>query len=68
MRRKHVIEYLKIAGYHDDRARLTTLYVENRIGLSVALEAFNQGAQMKKNGVPCSCSECKTAGEKKVIQ
>jgi hypothetical protein len=61
MTRIQATTYLRIAGYHDDRAAFTRLYVENRISLPAAKEAYRSGQQAKKVGVRCDCNDCKGA-------
>lgn len=61
MTRAQALEYLRLAGYHDDKAEFTRLYVENRIAYPKALEAFRAGARQRAAGVPCSCRTCKEA-------
>lgn len=58
MSRQHALQYLKVAGYHNDNAAFVRLYVENRISVSNARMAFAQGMQAKANGVKCSCRDC----------
>lgn len=58
MTRALVLAYMRIAGYHDDRATFTRLYIENRIGRARANEAFRAGQAAKLRGVPCTCTTC----------
>lgn len=58
MSRKHVLTWLKVAGYHNDQASFVRLYVENRVSVSVARQAFSDGARAKQAGVKCSCRDC----------
>lgn len=50
---------LRTAGYHNDSAGYTRLTIENRISREKARAEWNRGAEMKKAGVPCTCSSCK---------
>jgi hypothetical protein len=58
MNRATRLELMKVAGYHDDRAGFTRLFVEGRVSMMVANERFRTGAKMKSNGVKCSCIDC----------
>lgn len=59
VKRADAVHHLRYAGYHNDSASWTRLYIENRIGYAKAKEAWREGQQMKTNGVPCTCSECR---------
>lgn len=59
MKRKDAINALIFAGAHDDRAAFTRIYIENKIGLAAAKDAFATGKRLKASGMPCGCSECK---------
>lgn len=61
MKREHVLTYLRVAGYHDDRAAFTRLYVENRIGYKAAQDAYRAGRAARDAGVRCDCHDCKHA-------
>lgn len=61
--RKHALTYMQIAGYHNDKARFTRLYIEQRVSLSSAREAFAKGQQLKAGGMPCTCYECQKAAQ-----
>jgi hypothetical protein len=50
---------LRVAGYHEDRATFTRLYIENRISKKNADEAYRSGRQAKAAGVRCDCHDCK---------
>jgi hypothetical protein len=56
--RAQALDYIRIAGYHGDKARFTTLYVENRIAYAKATAAFRAGAQQRAAGMRCSCTDC----------
>jgi hypothetical protein len=59
MTRKQALNAIQFAGYHEDRATGTRLYVENRVSITAYNEAFNKGRRAKAAGVPCNCMECK---------
>jgi hypothetical protein len=59
MNRADTLRHLQFAGYHDDRAAFTRLYLENRISLPSANEAFRLGRSALAAGVPCGCSTCR---------
>lgn len=61
MKREHALAYLRIAGYHGDRAAFVRLYVENKISRAKAEEAFRLGQTMRADGARCDCHECKMA-------
>jgi hypothetical protein len=54
MKREHAIAYLRIAGYDNDRAAWTRLYVENRVSYAAAKKAWEEGVLMRQAGVPRS--------------
>lgn len=58
-RRTVMLTKLRVAGFHDDRATFTRVYVEERISLAVAREQFAIGRQQRAAGVRCDCYECK---------
>lgn len=58
MTRAHALAYMKVAGYHDDSARFTRLYAENRVSMPAARAAYRAGAEARAKGVPCSCADC----------
>lgn len=58
MKREYLLAYLRVAGYHEDRATFTRLYIENRISRPAAEDAFRAGRQAKVRGVRCDCHEC----------
>lgn len=64
MKRAHAIDYLRIAGYHADRAAFTRLYVENRVSYSAATEAYRAGQKARDAGVRCTCRDCNPNGER----
>ncbi len=59
MKREVLTTLIRVAGYHDDRATFTRLYIENRISKPKADEAYRSGRQAKAAGVRCDCHECK---------
>ena len=46
MTRKEAISAMEAAGAADDRQAFTRLYVENKISLAVANEAWRRGARL----------------------
>ncbi len=58
VKRSIAIALIRTAGYHNDSATFTRLYVENRISLKVAKRAFAEGRKLKAGGVGCTCLEC----------
>lgn len=58
MKRKDAISSLVSAGYHNDSATWSRVYIENRISYAVAKKAWGDGASAKKRGARCSCFEC----------
>jgi hypothetical protein len=60
--RKDRLVLMRVAGYHNDIARFTRLFVEGRISLEKANEEYRRGIAMKKGGVPCTCIDCQKAG------
>jgi hypothetical protein len=59
MKREVLTTLIRTAGYHEDRASFTRLYVENRISKQAADEAYRSGRQARAAGVRCDCHECK---------
>jgi hypothetical protein len=64
MKRKDALIYIKVAGYHGDNAALTRLYIENRISLKSAYEAYEKGIRAKQAGISCSCISCRKEYQK----
>jgi hypothetical protein len=58
VKRKDVLAAIRIAGYHGDKERGLSLYIENRVSLHVYRREFNNGAEMRENGAPCACFRC----------
>jgi len=58
MKRKDVLNAIRVAGYHGDRERGILLYLKNWISLPVYGREFDAGVAMRHNGVPCDCPEC----------
>lgn len=61
MKRKDALEWMRIAGYHNDKAAFTRLLIENRVGKAAADAAFFTGRAQREAGVKCGCHECKAA-------
>ena len=58
MNRKNALDYMRIAGYHDDKAAFYRLYVEHRISKAAADEAWSAGVKQKNDGATCNCYRC----------
>lgn len=56
--RKQALEFIKVAGYHNDKADFVRFYCEHRISYQAAQEAFRLGMKQKAAGVKCSCFQC----------
>lgn len=61
MTRRQAINHLRVAGYHADMRSFTRLYVENRVSIKAAREAFAEGQRMRDGGMPCTCIDCQQA-------
>lgn len=61
MKRADAIAWIRIAGYHDDRAAFTRLYVENRVSYKAAQAAYANGRAQRAAGIGCTCHDCKEA-------
>jgi hypothetical protein len=61
MTRKNALDWIRIAGYHNDTAAFVRLYVENRVSRASADAAWLNGVAAKLNGVACSCRDCERA-------
>ncbi len=59
MTREQALTYLRVAGYHGDRASFTRLYVENRVSYVAAKKAYEQGRAALARGISCNCNDCK---------
>lgn len=57
-KREKAIATLKVAGYHQDKSLFTKVYIENRLNIQVAQQAYEVGYKMKQNGMKCNCCEC----------
>ncbi len=58
MKRKQGLAWIRVAGYHNDAAAATRIYIESRISREAHDRAFREGERAKANGMPCHCSEC----------
>lgn len=58
-KRQVALAKLRKAGYHEDRALFTQVYVEERVSLKVAKEQYQAGRRLKAAGVPCGCYKCR---------
>lgn len=65
-KRERVLQAVKIAGYHEDRATGTRLLIEGRISMQSYNEAFNAGRRARAAGVRCECLDCQT--ERRSVQ
>ena len=61
MTRKQALACIRVAGFHDDSAAFTRLYLENRVSLVAARQAFQDGRAAEANGARCSCCDCAAA-------
>ncbi|MNP04982.1 hypothetical protein D3C76_969210 [compost metagenome] len=59
MKRKDAIAHITVAGYHDDSRTAMRIYTENRISYQVYTKAYAKGAQLKSEGMACTCFQCK---------
>jgi hypothetical protein len=59
MTRKQIVALIVIAGYHNDTATGTRLYVEGRISMATYHDAFTKGKTLRAQGMKCTCQECK---------
>lgn len=51
MTRAQAIAAMRVAGYHEDRAAWTRLYVEQRVSFEKAQRAWREGAELRMTGV-----------------
>ncbi|AIG04669.1 hypothetical protein HZ99_21700 [Pseudomonas fluorescens] len=58
MTRKDAIALIKLAGYHGDTKTALRIYTENRVSYTAYSEAYARGAQLKQEGMACTCFEC----------
>jgi hypothetical protein len=59
-RRETSLTLARIAGYHENTASLTRLYIESRVSRRAMTQAFQNGRLAKKSGAKCHCHECRT--------
>jgi hypothetical protein len=59
---------IREAGYHNDMKTMIQVYVENRISYDTAREHYFKGQEMRKQGVPCMCYQCKQASQQKPVE
>jgi hypothetical protein len=60
MKRTDLLNALKNAGYHSDRAAWTRLVVENRVSVATAGGSYARGIEARKAGLRCNCGDCST--------
>ena len=58
-KKEMVLAQLRIAGYHEDKKEFTKVYIDNKISMLLATEAYNSGIKLKQKGMKCTCSKCK---------
>jgi hypothetical protein len=56
--RQHILENIKVAGYHNDHQAFLRLYTENRISYTAAQSARYAGIRARQQGMKCSCYAC----------
>lgn len=61
-KRETALAYARIAGYHNDKAAFTRLYVESKVRLELMNDAWRVGVKQKLAGVKCNCYQCNTKG------
>lgn len=67
MKRKDVLEWIRIYGYHFDERSALRLYTENRVSYKAYRQAYDAGVRARYNGVPCSCRRCANEAKKEGI-
>jgi hypothetical protein len=60
-KREIALSLCRIAGYHNDSKAFARVFIENRLSMKVAQNAFAEGANQRKSGMKCSCRECREA-------
>lgn len=60
MKRALALDLIRYAGYHDDRAAFTRLYINSSVAYGPAKDAYAQGRAARVRGLRCECPECKT--------
>ena len=58
MTRKDAIALITLAGYHGDTQTALRIYTEKRVSYTAYSEAYARGAQLKQEGMACTCFEC----------
>jgi hypothetical protein len=58
MTRKVALDLVYVAAYHDDKARMTRLLIENKISRAAFNEAVANGRKAKASGMRCNCTDC----------
>jgi hypothetical protein len=56
--RTQAVKLIQFAGYHDDRATFTRLYIENGVSYENAKLAYARGRDARARGVKCGCNDC----------
>jgi hypothetical protein len=63
MKRKDTLNWLKIAGYHNNQSAYVRIFVEGRVSREAADEAWRRGIDAKAAGMPCHCKDCTKEAE-----
>lgn len=58
MKRKDVLAAIRAAGYHGNQDLGIFLYLNNWVSLGVYRREFENGAALRRTGLPCDCLEC----------
>ena len=57
-KRENGLKWIRLHGYHDERASGLRVWLEHRISRAEFDRAWNEGRKLKEEGAPCTCSRC----------
>lgn len=58
-KREIALSSCRVAGYHNDKMAFTRAYIDNRLSIAAANEAWQQGVKQRESGLKCNCSQCR---------
>lgn len=57
-KRERALKWIRVHGYHDERASALRIWVENRMSRAEMERAYDEGRNLKTEGMPCACPKC----------
>lgn len=59
MDRNLILSLMRFAGYHADSREFTRLHINSmRISKAMAIAAYRDGEDQRRNGMACTCWNC----------